>query len=114
MGSLLRFLLEAHCYHVTTRTRGGAPVFRDPANARIIVDALQFMRRHRAYLLGYAILPAHLHSFLVPRGQQDDEKLRQSGVQGAPPPRFLPSALPTRAFRPRAAGRGAWGVSPQI
>jgi REP element-mobilizing transposase RayT len=78
MGKLLRFLLEGHCYHVTTRTRGAAPVLRDPANARIIVDALQFVRRDRAYLLGYAILPDHLHAVLVPRGQQTISRVMQS------------------------------------
>jgi REP element-mobilizing transposase RayT len=78
MGRLLRFLLEGHCYHVTTRTRGAAPVLRDPANARIIVDALQFVRRDRAYLLGYAILPDHLHAVLVPRGQQTISRVMQS------------------------------------
>jgi putative transposase len=78
MGRLPRFLLEGHCYHVTTRTRDGAPVFRDPANARIIVDALQFLRHDRAYVLGYAILPDHLHAVLVPTGQQTVSKLMQS------------------------------------
>jgi putative transposase len=78
MGRLHRFLFEGHCYHVTTRTRGANPVFRDPANARVIVDALQFARGDRAYLLGYVILPDHLHAVLVPIGRQTISRLMQS------------------------------------
>lgn len=63
---------------MTTRTRGGAPVLRDPANAQIIVDALEFVRRDRAYLLGYAVLPDHLHAVLVPREQHPISALMQS------------------------------------
>jgi putative transposase len=78
MGKLFRFLLEDHCYHVTTKTRGGAPVFEDPANARVIVDALQFVRRDCAYLLGYAILPDHLHVVVVPRGRYTISQIMQT------------------------------------
>jgi len=78
MGKLLRFLLEGHCYHVTTRTRGAAPLLRDPANARVVVEALQFVRGDRAYLLGYAVLPDHLHAVLVPRGHETISRVMQS------------------------------------
>ncbi len=42
------------------------------------MDALQFLRRDSAYLLGYAILPDHLHAVLVPRDRQTISKLMQS------------------------------------
>ena len=78
MGKLHRFLLEGHCYHVTTGTREAAPLLQDPGNARAVVDALQFLRGDRAYLLGYAVLPDHFHALLVPRGEQTISKLMQS------------------------------------
>ena len=78
MGRLPRFLLEGHCYHLTTRTRDGAPVFRDPTNARILLDALQFVRRERAYLLGYAVLPDHLHAVVVPKADHTVSQIMQT------------------------------------
>lgn len=42
-----------------------------------MIDSLQFVRRGRAYLLGYAILPDHLHVLLIPRGRQTISGLMQ-------------------------------------
>ncbi len=78
MSKLLRFLLEGHCYHLTTRTRGGAPVFEDPANTMVLMEALQFVRRDRAFLLGHAILPDHLHAVVVPRGHYTISQIMQT------------------------------------
>lgn len=101
MGKLLRFLLEGECYHVTTKTRGAAPVFRDPANAHILLDSLQFVRRDRAYLLAYAILPDHLHVVVVPKGHYTISQIMQT-VKG----------YTSRAINAKNGTRGAlWQAS---
>jgi len=101
MGRLLRFLADGHCYHVTTRTRDGVPVFQHPADARIIVDALQFLRRERAYLLAYAIMPDHLHAVFVPKNGYTISQVMQT-VKG----------YTSRAINARNKERGPlWQVS---
>ena len=54
------------------------PVFKDTADATIVVDALQFLRYERAYLLGYVVMPDHLHVIVVPRGDATISKLMHS------------------------------------
>jgi putative transposase len=101
MSRLIRLLLEGHCYHATTRTRHSAPVFRDPTSARLLVDALQFLRRDRAYLLGYAVSPDHFHAVLVPRGDRTISQIMQT-VKG----------YTSRAINARNGQRGTlWQVS---
>jgi|SRR3990170_4976975 len=67
MAKLRRFPLENRCYHVVTTTRDRVPLFSDAADARILLKALQFVRRERAYLLAYVIMPDHLHVVIAPR-----------------------------------------------
>ena len=78
MGPLSRYPVENQCYHLITRTLDGAPVFEESANAIVVVDALQFLRRERAYLLGYVVMRDHLHVVLVPRGDMTVSGLMQS------------------------------------
>jgi REP element-mobilizing transposase RayT len=66
------------CYHVVTATRDREPVFSDVACARIVVDALQFVRRERAYLLAYALMPDHMHAVLVPRDGHSISQVMQT------------------------------------
>jgi REP element-mobilizing transposase RayT len=62
-----RFGLEGDCFHVTAATRKRQAIFIDPESAQVVLDALQFIRRQRAYLLAYALMPDHLHLLVVPR-----------------------------------------------
>jgi REP element-mobilizing transposase RayT len=78
MGRLGHILLENHCYHITTATAGRARLFHDHRNALVVSNALQFLRSERAYLLGYVIMPDHLHALLVPRGDQTVSRLMQT------------------------------------
>ena len=101
MSKLTRFLLEGHCYHVTTRTKEDRPVFQEAANARVLLEALHFIRRDRAYLLGYAILPDHLHVVVAPRGAYTISRIMQT-VKG----------YASRVINARNGQRGAlWQVS---
>jgi len=78
MSKLRRYVIDNHCYHVTTKTKGNAPLFFDAATANVVMNALQFVRIDRAYLLGYALMPDHLHVILVPRGDQTISRLMRT------------------------------------
>ncbi|OGO51991.1 MAG: hypothetical protein A2148_04090 [Chloroflexi bacterium RBG_16_68_14] len=67
MARLHRFLLDNQCYHVITTTRDRAPLFRDAASARVVMDALQFVRRERVYVLAYVVMLEHMHALVVPK-----------------------------------------------
>jgi len=67
MSKLQRFNDENTCYHVTTSTQGRRTVLSDAENAHVVVQALQFIRGQRAYLLAYTVMPDHVHAVLVPR-----------------------------------------------
>lgn len=73
MAKLQRFGEENTCYHVVTTTRDRDPLFRDPANADLVVAALQHLRR-RCYLLAFVVMPDHVHALIVPR---DDHTISQ-------------------------------------
>jgi REP element-mobilizing transposase RayT len=62
-----RLYPEGDCFHVISAARRRLNVFADPINAQILVSALHFVRRDRAYLLAYAIMPDHLHAVIAPR-----------------------------------------------
>ncbi len=68
MSKIHRLDLEdVACYHVVSRTLDRRLLFAHPRNAAVLEDTLQFVRKERAYLLGYAIMPDHFHALLVPR-----------------------------------------------
>ncbi len=78
MAKLHRFLLDNQCYHVVTTTRDRVPVFLDPDCASLAVEVVQFMRRERAYVLAYVVMPEHLHALLVPRDGTSISRVMQS------------------------------------
>ncbi|HLF72644.1 MAG TPA: transposase [Dehalococcoidia bacterium] len=78
MTKLNRFVLENHCYHVTSATRGREPIFADERAATILQDALQFVRRERAFVLAYAIMPDHFHALIAPRAPFTVSQVMQS------------------------------------
>jgi len=69
MSKLPHFYLEDYCYFITTTTEGRNPVFADDKYALILWDVINNQRkRNRFYLLGFVIMPDHLHLVVVPRG----------------------------------------------
>lgn len=78
MAGQRRFQLEGQCYHVSSVVAGRAPILASPVNAQSVVDALQFQRRDRAYLLAYAIMPDHFHAVLVPKHSWNISQVMQS------------------------------------
>ncbi len=78
MGKLHRYLLENHAYHVASVTGKRVPIFSDHHKAKAIIDALQWLRQERSYLLAYVVMPDHFHAILVPRGDQTISRLMQS------------------------------------
>ena len=78
MAKLPRFLLDNQCYHVVTTTRDRVPVFLDPDCASLVIEAVQFVRHERAYVLAYVVMPEHLHALLVPRDGTSISQVMQS------------------------------------
>lgn len=78
MAKLHRFLLGNQCYHVASTTRDRVPVFSDPGCASLVVDAVQFVRRERAYVLAYVVMPEHFHALFVPRDGTSISQVMQS------------------------------------
>lgn len=78
MPKLHRILLNNQCYHVVSATRDRVPVFLDPECASLVVEAVQFVRRERAFLLAYVVMPDHLHGLLVPRDGTSISQVMQS------------------------------------
>ena len=75
---LHRFLLDNQCYHIVSATRDRVPIFLDPDCASLVVEAIQFVRHERAYVLAYAVMPEHLHALLVPREGTSISRVMQS------------------------------------
>jgi REP element-mobilizing transposase RayT len=78
MAKLRRFNLENHCYHTISATRERLPVFADSESAEILIGALQFVRREKAFLLAYAVLPDHLHLVIAPKAPFTVSQVMQS------------------------------------
>jgi REP element-mobilizing transposase RayT len=64
---LRRFILENHAYHTISTTLHRAPILADESAAEVVVDALQFVRKDKAFVLAYAVMPDHVHVLLVPK-----------------------------------------------
>ena len=78
MAKLHRYLLDNQCYHVVSTTRGRESIFSDSDCAELVVEAIQFVRRERAYVLAYVVMPEHLHALLVPRDNTSISRVMQS------------------------------------
>ena len=63
------FDIEGHVYYITTVTYDRLPVFRRPAFVIPLLDSLNFYRHKLQFkLLGYAIMPDHIHLVVWPQG----------------------------------------------
>ena len=59
--------LENHCYHTISTTADRSPVFSNPELAMMVLDTIQFIRRDKAQVLAFALMPDHLHFLVVPK-----------------------------------------------
>ena len=63
-----RFHEENRPYFVTTSTVQRRPIFRDPDQADLLKTVLyQTRERYGFLLLGFVVMPDHLHAVVVPR-----------------------------------------------
>ena len=61
-------LSDNRVFFVTTSVRGHSPIFADPAKCRDIMGIISsFGSRHEIIILGYVIMPTHLHLLLASR-----------------------------------------------
>ena len=68
MAKLPHFCLENQSYFITTTTEGRKPVFTNAEDALILWNVINNQReRGRFHLLGFVIMPDHLHLLIIPR-----------------------------------------------
>jgi REP element-mobilizing transposase RayT len=66
---LPRFHIEGHIYYITTVIYNRLPVFTRPSFIIPLYDSLNFYRHQQDFkLLGYVIMPDHMHLILWPFG----------------------------------------------
>ena len=69
MGKLPHYCADSRCHFITATTYRRARVFADRNNATVLWKVLRNQRtRGRLHLLGFVIMPDHLHLLLMPRG----------------------------------------------
>jgi putative transposase len=67
---LPRFDIRGHIYYITTVVHNRLPLFTRPSFVIPLLDSLNFYRYQRSFrLLGYVIMPDHLHLILWPDGE---------------------------------------------
>ena len=67
--ALTRFQIEGHIYYVTTVVYNRLPIFVRPSFITPLLDSLNFYRYKQQFrLLGYVIMPDHLHLIVWPYG----------------------------------------------
>jgi putative transposase len=68
--SLPRFHIEGHIYYITTVIHNRLPIFTRPSFIIPLYDSLNFYRYKQEFkLLGYVIMPDHLHLIIWPFGE---------------------------------------------
>ena len=66
---LPRFHIEGNIYYITTVVYDRLPIFTRPSFITPLIDSLNFYRYKRAFkLLGYVIMPDHIHLIIWPIG----------------------------------------------
>lgn len=65
-----RIRKDGCAYYITTNTRNRLRIFTQPSFIISILDSLNFYRfQHNCKLLGYVIMPDHLHLLIYPIGE---------------------------------------------
>jgi putative transposase len=68
--ALPRFHIEGHVYYITTVVYDRLPVFTRPSFIIPLFDSLNYYRHKQEFkLLGYVIMPDHIHLIIWPFGQ---------------------------------------------
>lgn len=69
----------SHLFFVTAAVLGWKQIFAEPAYAQIVLDALDWHRRHdRWSLYAYVLMPNHLHAIVKPQGEWTISAVLQS------------------------------------
>jgi REP element-mobilizing transposase RayT len=67
--ALSHFHISGHIYYITTTVYARLPIFTRPTFVIPLLDSLNFYRyQHEFKLLGYVIMPDHLHLLIWPTG----------------------------------------------
>jgi putative transposase len=67
---LPRFHVEGYVYYITTVTYNRLPIFTRPSFIIPLIDSLNFYHyKHDFKLLGYVIMPDHIHLLIWPFGE---------------------------------------------
>ena len=65
---LPRYNEENECHFITSVTRERKPIFHDVNNIEILIETIRFyQRRGDIHLLGYVVMPDHVHLMLIPQ-----------------------------------------------
>lgn len=65
-----RLQIEGHIYYITTVIYKFLPVLTTPSFVLPVLDSLNFYKfKHQVKLLGYVIMPDHLHLLIWPYGE---------------------------------------------
>jgi glycine C-acetyltransferase/8-amino-7-oxononanoate synthase len=76
-----RTSISRECYFITTCTEDRKPVFQNPMAARIVAEALCWLRDEgRIRLLGFVLMPDHVHVALALRSRQESRS--HEGLEG--------------------------------
>jgi putative transposase len=68
-----------HLYFITATLLGWKQLFAEAAYARIVLDSLDWHRRHGHWALyAYVLMPNHLHAIIKPRGEHSISSVLQS------------------------------------
>jgi len=68
-----------HLYFITATVLGWKQLFIRPAYAQIVLDSLDWHRKHgRWALYAYVLMPNHLHAIIKPLGDQSISSVLQS------------------------------------
>ncbi len=64
--------ISGECCFITTCTKGKRPLLADPNAAKVVIDALCWLRdQGRIRLLGFVVMPDHVHAAFALRSRQE-------------------------------------------
>lgn len=109
-------------YHLITNTEGHCPLFRNEANARLVIEDMNFYRQiFSLEILLYVIMPDHFHWAILPSEEdfnrfRDDQMRFQKKYHESPEKYYLSKIMEDferhTAFainaRENAKGRAVW------
>lgn len=79
MSGLKRIYLRNYPYFITTKTRYNRKIFAVDENAEILLSSIYHLRQRKEYyLLGFVIMPDHLHLLISIVGDKNISQIMQS------------------------------------